>query len=65
MESGTEVAERLQDISDAWNGIPGGDYDPFKDSDVVVVNSNDVILASNTISPEVYVDYGTTYYSEL
>jgi hypothetical protein len=64
-EAGSASASDLQkirDIFDAWDKITHGTYDPFSSSDEDIVTSNDVYLASNAITPELYVDYNTTYY---
>jgi hypothetical protein len=52
----------LTQIKDTWDSIPDEAYEPFGKIDDDVVASNNVILVSNTIAPETYVDYTTTYY---
>jgi hypothetical protein len=54
--------QRIQNIFAAWDRIVTGTYDPLSLSDDDTITSHDVYLASNTIAPELYVDYGTTYY---
>jgi hypothetical protein len=62
-ESGMDISERLQMIRDTWDKIiSSGAYNPFAEPDDKVVASPNVIRVSNTVAPETYVDYTTTYY---
>ena len=58
----TNGLQRIREIFDAWDAIKPGTYDPMQLTDEQTVTSADVYLASNTISPDVYVDYSTVYY---
>jgi hypothetical protein len=54
--------QRIKDIFKAWDAITPGTYDPLSLSDDETVTSANVYVAANTVNPELYVDYNTTYY---
>jgi len=53
---------KIKKIFEAWNAIAPGTYDPLSANDDETIASPNVYVASNTVAPELYVDYNTTYY---